>query len=80
MNQENREKMDAIPKNHKRYMNNAQQDQLRTIEAFGWKIFFIRRPMFKDPVVVVTNQEGSSIGVLEDDGRLNLEPNIIIRP
>ena len=80
MNTDKRKNENPIPYNYKQHMNNAQQEQLRTIEGFGWKIFFIRRPLFKDPVVVVTNQEGSSLGILEKDGRLNLEPNIVIRP
>jgi len=80
MNKDKRERMVPVPNNYRTYMNEAQQDQLRTIEGFGWKIFFIRRPMFNESLVVVTNQEGSSIGVLEEDGRLNLEPNIDVRP
>ena len=79
MTTEKRKRMSPVPKNYRSYMNDAQQSQLRTIEGFGWKVLFIRRPMF-DKSVVVTNQEGNSIGVLEEDVRLNLEANIDIRP
>ena len=68
-----------IPDNIKEYMNDAQLAHLHTIEGFGWELKFIRRPLFQQKVVVVTNPDGSSIGVLEEDGRLNLDPNIIIR-
>lgn len=63
----------------KNYLNDAQQAELNTIEGFGWNLKFIRRPLFQETVVVVTNPDGSSIGILEEDGRLNLEPNIKIR-
>ncbi len=79
MSTEKREKQKPIPDNYQKYMNEAQKDQLRTIEGFGWKLFFIRRPSFQDPVIVACNQEGTSIGILEEDGRLNLDPNIIVR-
>jgi hypothetical protein len=79
MTNEKRKKISPIPSNYKKYMNEDQQDQLRNIEGFGWKLFFIRRPSFCDPTIVVCNQEGDSVGVLEEDGRLNLDPNIIVR-
>lgn len=68
-----------IPDNLKRYLTSAQQAELHTIEGFGWSLEFIRRPLFQEQVVVVINADGSSIGVLEEDGRLNLEPDIKIR-
>jgi hypothetical protein len=79
MSIEKRERQPPIPHNHENYMNEDQQDQLRAIEGFGWKLYFIRRPDFQDPTIVVCNQEGTSIGVLEEDGRLNLDPDIIVR-
>jgi len=52
---------------------------LHKIEGFGWKLVFVRRPLFQESVVVVTDAGGNSIGVLEGDGRLNLDPDIQIR-
>lgn len=60
-------------------MNEAELAELVTIEGFGWNLKFIRRPINEDNIVVVVSPDGGSIGVLEDDGRLNLDPNIIIR-
>ena len=68
-----------IPDNVKDFLNDAQLAELRAIEGFGWKLRFIRRPVFQEIVVVVTNPEGTSIGVLEDDGRLTLDPDIDVR-
>lgn len=79
MNDEKRKGMKPIPPNLSKYLNEDQMYELRTIENFGWSIKFIRRPMFQEPIVVVVGPDGKSIGILEKDGRLNLEPNIEIR-
>jgi len=68
-----------VPDNVKKYLNHDQQAKLRTIEGFGWGLEYIRRPPFQTPVVVVMNPDGDSIGILEEDGRLNLEPEIETR-
>ena len=68
-----------VPDDVKRYMNDTQLALLHKIEGFGWSLKYIRRPLFLEPVVVVTNADGSSIGILEEDGRLNLEPDVDMR-
>lgn len=68
-----------IPDNVKNYLNDAQLAELHSIEKFGWNLTYIRRPLFQDLVAVVTNPDGVSIGTLEDDGGLNLEPTIETR-
>jgi hypothetical protein len=60
-------------------MNDAQLAELHKIERFGWTLVYIRRPLFQESVIVVTGADGKSIGILEDDGRLNLEPDIETR-
>lgn len=79
MNDEKRKGDKPIPDDIKNYLNDAQLSQLHTIENFGWEIKYIRRPLFQEHIVVVTSAEGDSIGVLEEDGRLNLEPDIDTR-
>ena len=79
MNDEQRSGDKPIPDNINDYLNTAQKAELHKIEGFGWNIKYIRHPLFQDPVVFVTSADGSSIGVLEEDGRLNLEPDIQTR-
>lgn len=79
MSDDKRKGEKPTPDDVKEYLNDAQQAELQTIEGFGWSLKFIRRPLFQETVVVVTNPDGSSIGILEEDGRLNLDPNIEIR-
>ena len=69
----------TIPENIKDFLTDAQAAELNHIEGFGWSLKYIRRPLFQERVVVVMNPNGSSIGILEEDGRLNLESNIDTR-
>ena len=79
MDEEKRKGDKPVPNNVNEYLNDAQTAELHTIERFGWSIKYIRRPLFVKSVVVVINPDGSSIGILEEDGRLNLEPDIELR-
>lgn len=79
MSDEKRTSDKPIPDNVENYLNDAQKSQLHKIEGFGWNIKYIRHPLFEDPVIFVSSANGSAIGILEDDGRLNLEPDIEIR-
>ncbi|MDH5570810.1 MAG: hypothetical protein OEY89_03530 [Gammaproteobacteria bacterium] len=79
MSEDKRKGDKPVPDNFKDYMNDAQLAELRKIEGFGWRLKFIRRPLFMEKLVVVVNPDGSTIGVLEDDGRLKLDPDIVLR-
>jgi len=79
MDDERRKGDKPVPDNIKEYLNDAQLAELHTIESFGWQLKFIRRPLFMEKTVIIMNPEGSQTGVLEEDGRLNLESNINLR-
>ena len=79
MEKEKRKGDKPIPDNLKEYLNDAQRAELHIIEGFGWDLKYVRRPLFQDPVLVVSNSDGSAVGTLESNGELNLEPNIKIR-
>jgi hypothetical protein len=79
MNTERRTGKDPIPKNLERLLSDTQVLALHQIENFGWHLEFMRRPLFQDPVAVVVNADRTQIGVLEEDGRINMEPDIKIR-
>ena len=68
-----------IPTNLKDYLSEEQMMSLNNLSHFGWEIFFIRRPAFKNPVVVLLNSDGHSIGILGDDGKIQVDPDIVIR-
>jgi hypothetical protein len=79
MDQDKRKGEEPVPHNAIEMLNEMQVLALRQIEGFGWRLQFIRRPLFQDPVPVVVDSYGKKIGVLEEDGRINMEPDIKVR-
>ena len=76
---ERRKGVSPIPLNLREFLNDDQRRTLRQIETFGWSLAFVRRPLFHDPVVVITNNERTTYSVIEQDGTINSEPDIAIR-
>ena len=79
MDREKRKNDEPVPDNATTLLNQPQILALRQIENFGWRLQFIRRPLFQDPVAVVVDGDGAKIGILEEDGRINMEPDIKVR-
>ncbi|MAK45242.1 MULTISPECIES: hypothetical protein [unclassified Spongiibacter] len=79
MIEEKRVGAEPVPHNLSELLTELQRTSLRRIENFGWQIKFIRRPRFQPPVVVVENTTGMNIGILEEDGGVNLRPAISLR-
>ena len=69
----------AVPINLGRYLNQSQLLALHSLESFGWQLSFVRRPLFMQPIVVVINPESTQHAVLEEDGSVNLKPQLHIR-
>lgn len=69
----------AIPEDLEDVLNPDQLMTLRQIERFGWRLAFVRRPVFQQPIPVVLTGDNEKIGVLEEDGRLNMNPSITLR-
>lgn len=79
MKEENRGASKPIPDNLNQLLNELQMMALRRIESFGWDLRFVRRPDSQHVTPVVSNSEGTTIGVLEEDGRVNLEHDVRLR-
>ena len=79
MDDDKRSRDKPVPNDIINYLTDAQSAELHHIESFGWTLKYIRRPLFQERVVVVMNPDGSSTGVLEEDGKLNLESNVETR-
>ena len=79
MDVEKRKGSTPVPDNLTGMLNQLQLLALRQIEQFGWSLRFVRRPMFQSAVPVVMDGQGAKIGVLEEDGRINMEPDIKVR-
>ena len=79
MDQDKRKGEKPVPDNAEELLNQLQILALRQMEGYGWRQQFIRRPLFQEPVPVVADADGQKTGILEDDGRINLEPGIEMR-
>lgn len=79
MDKEKRHNDVPIPDNLEDWLTEDQLMALKHVESFGWELKFIRRPAFQDPIVVLFNSNGNKIGVLEKDGKIDMNPDIIIR-
>ncbi len=69
----------AIPIDLGRYLNNLQLLALHSLESFGWSLWFIRRPLFLEPIVVVSSPDTNKFAVLEEDGSVNMRPELQVR-
>jgi hypothetical protein len=76
---EKRQGESSVPKDLEAHLNTAQITALRQIQPFGWELTFVRRPMFLEPVAVITNTDGLRVGTLEADGRIDLQQNFRMR-
>lgn len=74
-----RGKAPPIPPNVKKLLTPDQTVALKRLEDFGWRIEFVRRPLFQQVTIVVTSYDGKEFGVLEANGELNMKPDIKLR-
>jgi len=79
MDSEKRKGDKPVPDRLDEVLNEMQMLALHQIEGFGWQLKFVRKPLFQEPVPVVFSAEGDKIGILEEDGRINMEPDIKLR-
>ena len=59
-----------------RHLNESQKLALKQIERFGWELHFVRKPLFQNVIPVVISGDNGSIGILEEDGRINMEVDL----
>jgi len=68
---ERRERSAPVPVNLCDYLTDEQRVSVEQMREYGWQLAFVRRPLFLDPVIVVTNEDQTRMGVLEIDGSIN---------
>ena len=79
MDTERRKGIKPVPDNLEELLNEAQIRTLRDLEPFGWKLHFIRRPLFQAVAPVLISKEGDRLVVLEASGRVNEKADLDIR-
>lgn len=63
----------------KEMLNRLQLDALLECQYFGWRLKFIRRPLFQEPVPIIYNDTFDQIGIIDPDGRINVDMELEIR-
>jgi hypothetical protein len=52
---------------------------LQTMEQFHWRLQFIRRPLFKAPIPVLMARGDTRLVVIEEDGSIKENPELLLR-
>jgi hypothetical protein len=63
----------------KRNINADQWMTLRVLEGFGWTLKFVRKSK-EGPLAAVYDPEKHHLAIIEPDGTLNENPQIVFRP
>jgi hypothetical protein len=76
---ERRQGQKAVPDDVFTRMTELQRLALARLESFGWSIRLVRRPLFEDPVIVVSDPTGKDVAVLDEEGQLDRNTRLTIR-
>jgi hypothetical protein len=79
MDSEKRKGAKPIPDNFEELINEAQRSTLRDLEPFGWRLHFVRRPLFQEVVPVLVNKEGDRFVILEANGKITEDRELDVR-
>ena len=52
---------------------------LEALEMLGWRLAFVRRPLFQAPIPVLFDRDGTRHVVIRDDGTLDEHPTLKLR-
>ncbi|HMW47326.1 MAG TPA: hypothetical protein PKD17_12305 [Cellvibrionaceae bacterium] len=70
--------MPPVPPAVNEWLDQSQQLSLRTMEYFGWQLWFIRRQQLP-AIVVIRDGYSQQFAVLEPGGQINQKPHIQLR-
>ena len=76
---EKRKGVKAVTQDLRKYLNESQLAELHRMECFGWSLIYLRRPLFQEPVAVLAHDQGNAVGVLDVEGKLNLQAELRLR-
>lgn len=58
------------------FLNPDQRHELRAIESFGWRLAFVRRPLFQEVVPIVESADGRQRCAM--DARGHLKTHVVV--
>jgi len=63
----------------KKILNREQLNALIESQHFGWRLKFIRSPLFQYPVPVLYNTNVDKVGILDPDGHIKFDVKLELR-
>ncbi len=79
MQNERRKGQEAIPAHLTDVLSDAQVATVRGLQKFGWRLLFVRRPLFQDPQPIMESPRHSEMGAIDLDGVLDTTSDLRIR-
>jgi hypothetical protein len=79
MDKERREESQQSRELMTQELNDAQRAAIHQLEGFGWSLSFVRRPLFEEVIPVLRDPDSDRYAVLEKDGTLNENHDLIVR-
>jgi hypothetical protein len=76
---EKRKGDNPIPDNLEELLNKAQRQALPGIVLSGWELRFLRRPLFQEPVLLLSNPNNNRTGILDTNGRIKIHADVKVR-
>lgn len=68
-----------IPSHLEKHLNQVQLKTLITMMAFGWKLWFVRRPIFQNSISVVRHTKTQQVAVIDLDGEIITDHGVHLR-
>ena len=75
-----RTKQEPIPGNLEKVLNKLQMTTLLQLEALGWRLWFVRRPLFQPVMPVLYDPSNNFTAIIEEDGTSNPDHGMSFRP
>ena len=78
-NDKRKVRQSPIPSNIGQYLSNAQLKTVKTMEEFGWQLYFRRRSSIQKIITIIQQIGTSQTALIEKDGTVNHQHDILIR-
>jgi len=69
-----------IPENIQDYVDADRMAVIEKFEQYGWDLWFVRRPLFQDSIVVLKHQQTGATCIIDENAHVRHEHDLAIRP
>lgn len=69
----------AIPNDLDSLLTPAQRHTLEQAESFGWRLAYVRHPLFQTPMVIIARDDDGAFASINEAGELEFSPGLVLR-